>query len=277
MQIDDVINSLEHSLHAQIMRHQLSAKRIDLQNMARTSMTTLLLLGGIVGGSLLSSEVDASPLPNDSATVSIGDGTVQVTFVPPNGDAPSETRGGAARDSSCLQTEATNSSLTALIPQSNYGLTTQSHPTFVVYMPSVPTGSIFFNLRDEQGQSIYETFLPIQEEGGIITIEMPKEAPPLDVGKNYEWGIAVPCSARLRPDSPFVSGWVQRIEDHQVELLLNELDSDLENVSQYGQAGIWYDMLALLAELKEESPESPNINSNWQNVLQSVNLREVSS
>ncbi|MEM9213460.1 MAG: DUF928 domain-containing protein [Cyanobacteria bacterium P01_F01_bin.150] len=241
-------------------------------------MSSSLLLGCLMISSLLGSAAAASPIPvpGHATTARIGDGTVQVTFVPPNGDAPRETRGGAARDSSCLQTEETQSSLTALVPQSNYGLTTQSHPTFVVYMPSVPTGSVFFNLRDEQGQSVYETFLPVQDIGGVITIEMPKDAPSLEVGKNYEWGIAVPCSARLRPDSPFVSGWVQRIADDSIEYSPNELNSSLEEASQYGQAGIWYDMLALLAYLKESAPENSSVSSNWQNVLQSVNLGEVS-
>ena len=259
------------------MRPQLSAKRMGLQNRAGTSTAFILLLGCIMGGSLLPFPADASPFPDDSAASSIGDGSVQVTFVPPNGDAPRETRGGAARDSSCLQTDDTSAELTALVPQTNYGLTTQAHPVFVVYMPSVPTGSVFFNLRDEAGQSVYETFLSVPEIGGIVTIEMPKEAPALEVGKNYEWGVAVPCSVRLRPDSPFVSGWVQRIDPSQAEEALpTEFNTSLDHASQYGMAGIWYDMLSLLADLKENAPESLTVNSNWQNVLQAANLGQVS-
>ena len=254
------------------MGHQLSARLLSLQHLANSSMSSILLFSCILGSVFFPRGLSAEALPNDLPHI---DETVQVTFVPPNGDAPRETRGGAARDSSCLQTEETNLSLTALVPRSNYGLTTQSHPIFLVYMPSVPTGSVFFNLRDEQGQSVYETFLEIEDSSGVVTIEMPKDAPPLEVGKIYEWGVAVPCSARLRPDSPFVSSWVQRISEN--ESVAHELNRSLEYASQYGQAGIWYDMLALLAELREVSPDSATVNHNWLNVLQSVDLEQVDS
>ena len=255
------------------MGHQSSTQSLSLQNLASSSLVSILLGSCLVGVFLCPKGLRAEELPNDLPNV--GDGTVQVTFVPPNGDAPRETRGGAARDSSCLEAEDTDLSLTALVPQSNYGLTTQSHPVFLVYAPSVPTGSVFFNLRDEQGQSVYETFLPIQNTSGVVTIAMPKDAPPLEVGKAYEWGVAVPCSARLRPDSPFVSSWVRRIEEE--EALGNELNPSLEYASQYGQEGIWYDMLALLAELREFAPDSDTVNHNWFNILQSANLAEVDS
>lgn len=252
------------------MGHQLSAKLLSLQISQKGSLAAIFLLGCILGGSFHPNvnALTSNPLDTD-------EGTLQVTFVPPNGDAPRETRGGAARDSSCLQTEDTNTSLTALVPQSNYGLTSQTHPVFLVYMPSVPTGSIFFNLRDEQGQSVYETFLPVDNTTGVVTIEMPKEAPPLEIGKNYEWGVAVPCSARLRPDSPFVSGWVQRIGEGEPSV--SDLNVSLDYAYEYGQQGLWYDMIALLAELKDVSPDSNMIHSNWDNVLQSANLGNVDS
>lgn len=252
------------------MGHQLSAKLLRSQPPRKGSLATILCLGCVLGGFF---HPNVNAFPNDPSD--IGDGTLQVTFVPPNGDAPRETRGGAARDSSCLQTEDADTSLTALVPQSNYGLTSQTHPVFLVYMPSVPTGSIFFNLRDEQGQSVYETFLPVNNATGVVTIEMPKDAPALEVGKNYEWGVAVPCSARLRPDSPFVSGWVQRIGEGDSSM--SDLNSSLDHAYQYGQQGLWYDMIALLAELKDVSPESTMIHSNWDNVLQSANLSNVDS
>lgn len=247
-------------------------------------LSSMLLSACALVGILHVEQTHALPLSNygestqSTEAFDINSDTLQVTFVPPNGDAPRETRGGAARDGSCLLPDAMEGpSLTALIPHSNYGLTTRSHPIFLVYMPSVPTGSVFFNLRDEQGQSVYETFLPI-EDAGIVTVEMPKDAPPLEIGKTYEWGVAVPCSARLRPDSPFVSGWIQRTDDTFDEVgALTEPSQLLENAHQYGQNGVWYDMLALLSELKEDVPDSTVVERSWQNILDLARLSSLSS
>lgn len=260
-------------------------QRFDICGGVSKKVLASVLLSTCAVVSILQDEaVHALPLPTHDVsaaptdTFDINSETLQVTFVPPNGDAPRETRGGAARDGSCLLSDAMEGpSLTALIPHSNYGLTTQSHPVFLVYMPSVPTGSVFFNLRDEQGQSVYETFLPI-EEAGIVAVEMPKDAPPLEQGKNYEWGVAVPCSARLRPDSPFVSGWIQRTNDGNGEVMAVEEPSQiLASAHQYGQDGIWYDMLALLSDLKEDVPESAVVERSWQNILDLASLSGLSS
>jgi hypothetical protein len=199
-----------------------------------------------------------------------------VTFNPPRGGAPQQTRGGASRGEVCVQSPTEIApQLVALIPPSDQILTLKAHPTFFVYVPPTSAQAAFFSLRNETGQVTYQTTLPIVATGGILRVDLPDTAPALEVGQSYQWGIALLCSGKLRPDSPFVNSWVQRSQPSG-EMVADTAPS-LERAALYGSSGIWYDTLSTLADLQQQQPNNAELTTIWQNLLNSVQLNSVSS
>ena len=245
------------------------------------SIWSLILWSNVLGLGLLSStglEAKAFPRVENASSVGIESPTLRNVFVPPNDSLPegSRTRGAAARRPSCLQpNEQEAIDTVAVLPDSNYGHTVKSRPVFLVYTPNIPadTHNIFFHIRDEQGENVYGTFLPIDANTNMLRVQLPEDAPHLQVGQVYKWSVAIPCSGDLKPDTPFVSGWIERVND-ETSLETSAL-SPLERVYQYGQAGLWYDMMALSDELYRAQPQDTETITLWREVLQWTTLDET--
>ena len=201
----------------------------------------------------------------------------KVTFDPPTEDMPRKSTGGASRTiSQCVDPlEYDDIPFSALLPASTQGLTAASHPTILAYLPETDAQKVFFSWRDENNQDHYQAILPITKRSGIISLNLPEDAPPLEVGKNYQWAIAIMCNDRLQPDSPMVQGQVKRVE--LASAIQSRLDHDisLNNAAIYGETGLWYETVATLAQLKKAQPNNQNLALNWSNLLTSVGLAEV--
>jgi hypothetical protein len=233
------------------------------------------IIGSIVTVSLMASV--------SSPTLAALEGAVpkdagSVTFNPPRGGAPRQTIGGASRgDVACSPGTASQQEqpFTALIPTSNYGLTLSHHPTFLAYIPPTSAQTAFFTLKDESGQVQYQSTFPIPTNGGIVRFTLPTTTPGLEAGKLYQWGMAILCTGRLRPDSPFISSWIKRTQPSTN--LTNQLAiaSPLNRAAAYGANGIWYDTLATLAELRTQKPDNSTLTSIWQKLLESAELGRV--
>lgn len=216
-----------------------------------------------------------------------------VTFVPPNQEAPQQTRGGASRggvtfvppnddppvNTSGAGSRDTHSSLTALLPGDRYGQTTRSHPSFLVYVPDTAARLAFFSVLSESGQHHYQAYLPISDMG-VVQVQLPKEAPELEEGKTYQWHFALVTEERLRPDSPRVSGWVTRVappSDIEEAEEQSKGRRSLALASAYGRQGIWYDALSTLANLRRERPEAAEIHQSWDFLLEQVGLAAIAN
>ena len=202
----------------------------------------------------------------------------KVTFNPPAGDKPKTSRAGASRSiGECInQAENSNLPLAPLLPVSAQGLTVASHPTVLAYLPQTSAKQVLFSWRDENNNDHYQTILPIDNQGGAISLTLPEDAPPLEVGKNYQWALAIMCDGRLQPDSPMIQGQIRRVA---LEATLSDRLKNanlLESAAIYGEAGIWYETVATLAKLKTAQPGDQNLASNWQDLLTSVGLEKIS-
>ena len=200
----------------------------------------------------------------------------KVTFEPPAEDMPKSSMGGASRTiGQCVNQIESNLPFSALLPASTQGLTARSHPMILAYLPETSAKNLFFSWRDEDNQDHYQAILPIQKEAGIISLSLSQNAPPLKVGKSYQWALGIMCDGRLQPDSPMVQGQVKRIE--LASDIQNRLDEDisLKNAALYGENGLWYDTVATLAQLKTAQPNDRELESNWNELLNSVGLTEI--
>lgn len=204
----------------------------------------------------------------------------RITFRPPRDPAPKSSSGGASRDGSvgvtaCTARSGIGQSVTPVLPTSNIGFTLTEHPTVFVYVPSNNARKAFFSIQDEDNNHVYQTDIELPKQPGVMQVKLPTSAPPLKTNKNYKWSLVMICTADLEPDSPFVSGWIRRVE-YKTNIRNNQNKNiTLDSVSKLADTGIWYDTLATLAQLRKSQPNNQVLAASWQDLLSSVGLNAI--
>lgn len=160
---------------------------------------------------------------------------------------------------------------------SNYGLTIAERPTFFVNIPPTSAQQAFFSLKDEMGKVHYQAIVPVVSKGKVMRFTLPQATLPLVVGKRYQWGVATLCSGKLKPDSPFVSSWIQRVEPSTKLVAQITQATPIDRASLYGSNGIWYDTLTTIADMRQQQPNNLTLVSTWSELLSSVGLSEIVS
>ncbi|NEP12118.1 MAG: DUF928 domain-containing protein [Symploca sp. SIO2C1] len=205
-----------------------------------------------------------------------------VNFEPPNEQKIDKSRGGASRptDIKCSRDETYSPPMTSLLPSSQQGLTVATHPTFWVYIPQTSAPQAHFTLKDENNRGVYQTRLPIKKAGRILSISLPKDKSPLEVGKTYRWSVALICQP-TQTDIPIVGGKVKRVESNSALMSHQSVGTSsellLEEAVSYGKEGYWYDMLNNLAKLRQTHPDDNIITTNWINLLNSEGLEKLAN
>ncbi|MBE9011181.1 DUF928 domain-containing protein [Pseudanabaenaceae cyanobacterium LEGE 13415] len=194
--------------------------------------------------------------------------------------APRFTAGGASRtgrqelDPSIVASTGPAAML-ALLPETYYGTTVAERPTILVYLPATGADRAVFSLKDEAGKTVYETEIAVSKEAGVRTITLPKEAPALEVEKNYQWFLALKVDGRLNPSTPYVDGWIQRIQPSPELAAALKQGDVLERAKALGANGVWYDCVATLAALRAGQPKSDSLAQQWSELLESVELSAI--
>ena len=171
-----------------------------------------------------------------------------------------------------------SASTTPTTSESVYGLTLAERPTFWFYVPYPLTSSrlLEFVLQDEKGNDVYQTqFTASGTEPGVVGLQLPPTVDPLEVGKRYRWFFLIYCN----PEQPtFVEGWVERVELNPT--LKNQLDqatTPQQKAALYAEAGVWFEALTTLAELRRQKPNDQALNAQWLELLQSVDLEAIAT
>ncbi|MDZ8227518.1 DUF928 domain-containing protein [Nostoc sp. ChiVER01] len=200
----------------------------------------------------------------------------KINFKPPKVGAPDNRKGGASRGTMmCSQNRKT---LKALLPANNLGLTVEKYPTFFVYIPSVSTQLAEFELREKNNSAVvYKTRFPLPASSGIVSFSLPtnKTLQPLEIGKNYKWSFSIICDSEDRSEDLFVEGWVQRIEPSSTLVSQLEKATSRDRPSLYAEAGIWYETLTTLAQLRYSNPQDLTLVADWKELLESVGLNSI--
>jgi hypothetical protein len=194
--------------------------------------------------------------------------------------APQQANGGASRlgsyelNSSVIEALGP-AALIAVLPQSFYGTTISERPTVMVYIPASNAQEAVFSLKDEAGNMQYQMTIPVAEKSGVISVKLPSDAPALAVGKNYQWFLALKIDGQLRPSTPYVDGWIQRIQPSTELAMAMQHKDALKQAEALGKNGVWYDCVATLAELRNAQPKNVTILKQWEELLSSVNLKDI--
>ena len=249
-----------------------------MKSRIRNSRLYLTLLGALALGGILSFEVRAettSFLPGRIQPSITSEPSPLVLFEPPTDEKVDNSRGGASRptDVKCIHDEANVVPLTALIPQSGLGLTVASHPTLLVYVPPTTATQAHLALRDAEHRGLYQSRIQIPESGGIISITLPADSPPLAVDETYHWSLALLCQP-TQTDMPITHGQIRRVALSNGGVALDQQPL-LSQAVAYGRSGVWHDMLTRLATLRQTQPENMAIQANWAELLQTEELDAI--
>lgn len=200
---------------------------------------------------------------------------VAVEFQPPDRGEPNEDRQGSSGRTNC---PAVSKPLTALIPKYNIGLTLSGYPTFMIYVPysSTPERNVEFVLFDEDDNEIFKQRMPLTGTPGIVKFKLPQSAPMLEVGKQYRWQFFYQCNPRLRAEDNGVAGAIARINPNETLIRqLEKANTPLEQIQVYAENGLWYETITLLAALRQEKPQDPQLLQEWKELLRSVELESL--
>jgi hypothetical protein len=200
---------------------------------------------------------------------------ISQTFKPPKRGAPTTTIGGASRGGACLKD---NKELKALIPSNRLGLTIAQNPSFFVYVPESTIKTAQLTILSNGDKTVfYETTLTLPDQPGIISFNLPVNAPPLEVGKTYHWYFSLVCDPQDSSNNPREHGWIERVAP---ESTLSEAlaKADLGKQSYlYAEAGIWHEALKTLVDLRRNQPNDLRVKMGWRQLLKSVGLNNLAS
>lgn len=228
----------------------------------------------------------AAPSPPKTVVKKTRSVTTRVIFRPPlSNKRPDRTTGAGTRDSRRCQkstpaTAGNNLPLMALVPlKQSGGLTLAERPTFWVYVPENSAKQVVLNIQEQeetlQGKQIKtslkthsQTFFTINGASGLMSLTPSETSLPLKIGKTYKWAMVLVC-AKVHPDNPVVTAWVQRVAPPGSP----KQGTTLEQASWYGEQGLWYDALTTLAQTKSMS--NPDLSQVWDDFLNSGGLEPI--
>jgi len=232
-----------------------------------------------LGMALIPLSAGATPTPQaQSGSILHNRGTFQISqsFKPPNRGTPPATAGGATRGNSCVPK---NKKPISLIPKERLGLTFSANPTFYWHIPSSPAKvAKFLILTGDDVDVVYEATIPLPAaKSGIISYALPKNAPPLEIGKRYHWFLTLDCNPGAPGLNPITEGWTERIAPN-VTLLKQIEKADLKTrASLYADNGIWHEAVTAIAVLRRTNPEDAGAITGWNELLKSVGLSEIAT
>lgn len=194
-----------------------------------------------------------------------------------NVGTPTRTQSGATRGTRGCPVAETSPSLVAVVPNDTFGVTLKSHPTFLFYLPVMTAGTmpppVEFVVRDLDDNDIYKVRFNTDGQGGIASISLPENSgvKGLELNKDYRWSVAIICQMNDRGRDIVTEGLIQRVAVPP-ELAPSVLQgkSVVEQAELLSSAGIWYDAVALLAEIRRDQPLNQ-----WTSLLQAVELMDL--
>jgi Domain of Unknown Function (DUF928) len=238
----------------------------------------IVCLSNLLSASIVRSPLGRAATPSQSSTTSSD--PMKIRFVlanpdPPDRGTPYSNRGTGSRGD-CLYKQ-NQPPLTSLVGSKNLELTVSDRPIFWVYVPytqqEAPSGE--FSLQDGEND-VYRTRFQLPATPGIVSISLPANQKPLEVGKTYRWYLEMNCPRREAGDQvtpASVTGLVRRVSP-SVELnnALNSAKTPLQRIAAYAQYSIWYDTLTELARLRSNPAQTPGIEGIWVELLSDRNI-----
>jgi hypothetical protein len=158
-------------------------------------------------------------------------------------------------------------------------LTTAEHPTFFFYIPESPQNKrklkfVLQEADDKTTKLLYETtFTPGKK--GIVSVSIPGDQPPLKTDKEYTWTLIYPFDPHVFPKT--INGKIRRVQDETIADQIQQTTKPLDQVLIYTINGFWENSLSILANLRRQNPNDPDVQQSWTDLLKSVKLDAVAN
>lgn len=184
------------------------------------------------------------------------------------GRTPRRTTSGSTRNPNCV-----SNPLRPLTPDGQVGRTSQARPDILLYVPAATPRQAIFAIQ--AGNDFYHTVpITLPDTAGIVSLPLPAEIPDLAADEQYQWSLVLICHDEARPDSPIISRWLEtQTRLSEAHLRVNP---SLEQAARYRDGALWYDMIAMLAQLKSGHPDDDVIHQAWLSVLERHQLEDLS-
>lgn len=185
------------------------------------------------------------------------------------------------REEQCLQ--GNPPLLVALLPETNVGFTTVESPRFFWFMPQTTAQVVEFTLYEGDAtlpkrRLVYERRLDVPQASGIMSLQLPTDGrtrPKLSSGKDYHWTLSLVCNPNNRQQNISVEGWVRRVSVNRNLNRQLSRANERDHISLYAENGLWFDLIATLAELRCTRPEDEQLTQQWIGYFEAVNLPEI--
>lgn len=205
----------------------------------------------------------------------------RVQFRPADRGTPTATIGSGSRGS-C--THAAQDELLAIAPtqpsiqqrQPVVGLTNATHPSFWVYVPELTEDAIALSLMlmrvdaTQQETLIATQWFGLPTQVGVVELPLPATLPPLQPDTTYHWYVSVVCGEVDQSGNAIADGWLEYVAPEGVA----QAQDPLVQAAVYGEAGLWYDMIDVLATLRQGSSAG---DAAWQDVLAANGLAAIAT
>ncbi|MCC5639995.1 DUF928 domain-containing protein [Nostoc sp. CHAB 5844] len=181
--------------------------------------------------------------------------------LPPSLGTPNRRIPAASRGIGCV---TKNQNLTALIPTSNLGLTTQANPTLYFFIPQISASSVELVVQNQNEQVVYQQKYKPTTKAGVVGIHLPPDV--LAVSKKYTWNFSIICNPQDRSLDKVVQGIIERVDNPSLKKKLAQTTPQ-GRVLLYAEAGIWHDALDTLAKLRYSRPNDVKLKADWEALL----------
>ncbi|HEY9614300.1 DUF928 domain-containing protein [Allocoleopsis sp.] len=247
-------------------------------------LTAILAMALTIGfGANLSAQVPKQSRPSSSLSGKLPN---RWNFTLPKGQGlPVNRQGGATRGEECI--EPVDAKVTALVPDSGVGATAAPYPTVFWYLPKASASEVEVVVRDAKEQDIYSTKYTLAKSAngtvvgspGIMSFSLPAFAnlSPLEMGQEYHWILRVICPADSADDFEsskdiVASGGIVRVRPDPTLAQRIQQATPQERVALYANAGLWYETVSGLVELRRDRPNDSELTQAWNQLLNSVGL-----
>jgi hypothetical protein len=192
-------------------------------------------------------------------------------FRPPNRGTPTTSRGGASRGPEQLK------HLQAIAPVGNFGLTTATRPSLLVYIPKTSAKVLKVGLRSPDGKkTLFMREMPAPTQAGIVQLELTdSKTAPLEINREYRWYVALFNNAVDRSTGTIAEGRIERIQPSAKLQQQLKAARPEQRPAIYANERIWWDTVLTLNDLRRSQPQSAGLDQQWRSLLDSVGLAAI--
>jgi tetratricopeptide (TPR) repeat protein len=163
----------------------------------------------------------------------------------------------------------TRATVNTFFPLTYVQVTAQEHPIVLFHIPE--SGDKIKELKfvlwegdAKTSKTLYETtFRPVGKKG-IVSVSIPRYKAPLETGKEYTWTCFLRYPLENDASHEKVTGKIQRVQDETID------DQTITNWK-------WYDDLSMVANLRRQNPNDPDLQQEWTNLLKLVKLEAIAN